>query len=51
MSDKAPTPSMDDKDTPSPPVRTTEQYDADAKAGVQRIGKPRDKGSLKGGDS
>jgi hypothetical protein len=37
-----PTPSMDDKATPSPPVRTTEQYDADCKAGVQRVGKPKD---------
>lgn len=42
MSDK-PTPSMDDKDTPSPPVRTTEQYLADCAAGIQRVGKPTDK--------
>ncbi len=42
MSEKseAPTPSMDDKATPSPPVRTNEQYDADKKAGVERIGQP-----------
>lgn len=35
-----PTPSMDDKSIPSPPVRTTEQYDADKQAGIQRVGKP-----------
>lgn len=37
------TPSMDDKDTPSPPVRTTEQYHRDTEAGVQRVGKPVDR--------
>lgn len=42
MSDK-PTPSMDDKATPSPPVRTTEQYLADCAAGIQRVGKPVDR--------
>lgn len=39
MTDK-PTPSMDDKHVPSPPVRTSEQYEADKKAGIQRIGHP-----------
>jgi hypothetical protein len=38
--EKTPTPSMDDKDTPSPPVRTTEQWHADQAAGIQRIGRP-----------
>jgi len=37
------TPSMDDKATSSPPVRTTEQYDADCRAGIQRVGKPKDR--------
>jgi hypothetical protein len=37
------TPSMDDKDIPSPPTRTTAQYDADCAAGIQRVGKPRDR--------
>lgn len=38
-----PTPSMDNKDVPSPPIRTTEEYRADQDAGIQRIGKPVDK--------
>lgn len=38
-----PVPSMDDKATPSPPTRTTEQYEADCRAGVQRVGKPKDR--------
>lgn len=33
-------PSMDDRDTPSPPIRTVEEYEADCAAGIQRIGKP-----------
>ena len=33
-----PTPSMDDKDRPSPPIRTTEEYEADCAAGIQRVG-------------
>jgi len=37
------TPSMDDKATPSPPVRTVEEYHADCQLGIQRIGKPQDK--------
>ena len=41
------TPSMDDKDKPSPPVRTTDEYLADCRAGVQRIGKP----TFRGGES
>lgn len=35
-----PTPSMDDKDTPSPPTRTTDEYIRDRERGIQRIGKP-----------
>lgn len=31
------TPSMDDKETPSPPLRTTEKYEADKEAGINRI--------------
>lgn len=38
-----PTPSMDDKNIPSPPVRTTEQYEADCAKGSQRVGKPQDR--------
>jgi len=34
---------MDDKATPSPPVRTVEEYHADCQLGIQRIGKPQDK--------
>ena len=30
-------PSMDDKDTPSPPRRTTAQYEADVAKGINRI--------------
>lgn len=41
------TPSMDDKTIPSPPVRTTEQYEADCKAGIQRVGKPTDARTVK----
>lgn len=41
--EEAVTPSMDDKATPSPPVRTTEQYEADCLAGIQRVGKPKDR--------
>ena len=37
------TPSMDDKDTPSPPLRTTEQYEADKAAGIVRGGQPLEK--------
>lgn len=44
MTDKPRTPSMDDKATPSPPVRTTEQYEKDKAAGIQRGGKPVEKG-------
>jgi hypothetical protein len=33
-----PTPSMDDKTIPSPPVRTNDQYTADKAAGVERVG-------------
>lgn len=36
------TPSMDDKDTPSPPIRTNEEYEADKRAGIERVGKPSD---------
>lgn len=39
----APTPSMDDKHIPSPPVRTVEEYHADCQLGITRIGKPQDK--------
>ncbi|GAA2887757.1 hypothetical protein GGQ99_004739 [Aminobacter niigataensis] len=42
IEDQAITPSMDDKHIPSPPVRTTEKYDADKKTGIERVGKPRD---------
>lgn len=38
-----PTPSMDDKNIPSPPTRTTDQYEADKLAGVQPVGDPTDK--------
>lgn len=31
------TPSMDDKQIPSPPVRTTEQYEKDKAAGINRV--------------
>jgi hypothetical protein len=41
--EEAVTPSMDDKATPSLPARTTEQYDADCQAGIQRVGKPKDR--------
>jgi hypothetical protein len=34
------TPSMDDKDTPSPPSRTTEEYERDKAAGIVRGGHP-----------
>ncbi|MER8619188.1 hypothetical protein NKG99_20515 [Mesorhizobium sp. M1409] len=40
------TPSMDDKDTPSPPVRTTEKYERDKAAGIERIGSPGDRKSV-----
>lgn len=36
-------PSMDDKDTPSPPTRTQAQYDADKAAGINPYGKPYDR--------
>ena len=36
-------PSMDDKDTPSPPIRTTNQYEADREAGINPIGYPESK--------
>jgi hypothetical protein len=42
MTDKAPTPSMDDKSIPSPPTRTVEQYEADKERGVQPVGNPKD---------
>ncbi len=38
-----PTPSMDDKNIPSPPTRTVDEYHADCALGIQRIGKPTDK--------
>ncbi len=41
-----PTPSMDDKHIPSPPTRTTEQYEADKESGVQPVGFPVDKKGL-----
>lgn len=37
------TPSMDDKDTPSPPTRTNDQYEADKEKGIQPVGNPTDK--------
>lgn len=37
------TPSMDDKDTPSPPGRTTEQYEADKETGWHPYGKAYDR--------
>jgi hypothetical protein len=40
------TPSMDDKDIPSPPTRSNEQYQADKEKGVQPVGKPVDKKGL-----
>lgn len=40
--DPKPTPSMDDKHIPSPPVRVVEDYLADCRLGIQRIGKPKD---------
>jgi hypothetical protein len=40
--DEVKTPSMDDKDVPSPPVRTTDQYEVDCAAGITRVGKPLD---------
>lgn len=40
---EAVTPSMDDKDTPSPPTRTTQEYERDCAAGIQRVGHPRDR--------
>jgi hypothetical protein len=43
MSNAEPTPSMDDKSIPSPPARSHEQYLADKEAGVQPVGKPKDK--------
>jgi hypothetical protein len=42
------TPSMGDKAIVAPPVRTTEQYEADCKAGIQRIGRPVEKGLING---
>lgn len=33
-----PTPSMDDKDTPSPPIRTVDDYHFDRAYGFERIG-------------
>ena len=33
-----PTPSLDDKDKPSPPIRTSEEYHRDCENGFQRIG-------------
>lgn len=38
-------PSMDDKDTPSPPRRSHEQYEADKAAGINPFGKPYDRTS------
>lgn len=38
-------PSMDQKDTPSPPTRTQAQYDADKAAGIHPYGKPYDRTS------
>lgn len=38
----APTPSMDDKDIPSPPTRSTEQYEMDKLMGIQPVGHPAD---------
>ena len=35
-----PTPSLDDKHVPSPPIRTGDEYRADQQAGIQRIGNP-----------
>jgi len=43
MEKEKPTPSMDDKHIPSPPIRTNEQYEKDKAAGIQPIGKPVDK--------
>lgn len=37
---KTPTPSMDDKKTPSPPIRTTEEYDADKAVGILNSKRP-----------
>lgn len=42
-----PTPSMDNKGTPSPPVMTTELYERCKAAGVIRGGKPQDSKSVK----
>lgn len=39
------TPSMDEKDTPSPPCRTIEQYNADKAAGINPYGKAYDRTS------
>lgn len=36
-------PSMDDKDTPSPPVLTHAQYEANKAAGINRYGKTYDR--------
>jgi hypothetical protein len=47
MTDDKPTPSMDDKDIPSPPVRTNEQYIRDSNNGVQRVGQPSYRGGQK----
>lgn len=34
-----PTPSMDNKDTPSPPIRTVEEWHQDEANGFQRVGR------------
>lgn len=43
MIDKPRVPSMDDKDTPSPPGRTVAQYEADKRLGVNGPPYPTDK--------
>lgn len=49
MSEAPKTPSMDDKDTPSPPTRTVEQYVDDKEKGINPIGHPVDKKGIEGG--
>lgn len=49
MAEESKTPSMDDKDTPSPPTRTVEQYMADKEKGINPIGHPLDKKGIEGG--
>lgn len=37
-----PTPSMDNKDIPSPPTRDHAKYQADKETGINPVGHPRD---------